>query len=99
MHLLEGEPMKACAYVVGPPDGPGAALRDMAKGLGFPCIYVAGLQALPMHHEPLDEAARLIYVAMTRATRELVLSTHGPSPIVERVRASLTAVAREFAEA
>jgi ATP-dependent exoDNAse (exonuclease V) beta subunit len=45
----------------------------------------------------MDEALRLLYVAMTRATRELVLSTHGRSPVVERVRQALQAVAAQFA--
>jgi superfamily I DNA/RNA helicase len=70
-----------------------------AKGLEFPLVFVAGLQALPMKGEPLDDAARLLYVAMTRATHELVLAAHGSSPIVERVRASLAEVARRFAAA
>jgi hypothetical protein len=30
--------MKASAFVVGPPDGPGAAVMDMAKGLGFASV-------------------------------------------------------------
>lgn len=30
-----GDAMRAYAYVVGPEDGPGAALMDMARGLGF----------------------------------------------------------------
>lgn len=30
--------MRACAFVVGPPDGPGAALTDLAHGLGFATI-------------------------------------------------------------
>ena len=30
--------MKACAYVIGPPDGPGAALRDVASRLGFETV-------------------------------------------------------------
>jgi CheY-like chemotaxis protein len=30
--------MKACAYVVGPSDGPGAALLDMGRELGFPVV-------------------------------------------------------------
>ncbi len=34
--------MKACAYVVGPPDGPGAALMDMARGLGFEAVLPYG---------------------------------------------------------
>ncbi len=68
-----------------------------AKGLEFPLVFVAGLQAMPLKDEPLDDAARLLYVAMTRATHELVLTTHGSSPIVQRVRASLADVARRFA--
>ena len=68
-----------------------------AKGLEFPLVFVAGLQALPMRDESLDEAVRLLYVAMTRATQALVLSAHGRSLVVDRVRHSLAAVARQFA--
>ena len=67
-----------------------------AKGLEFPFVFVAGLQSLPLGDEPLEDAVRLLYVAMTRATRELVLSAHGPSPLVQRVRDALAAVARQF---
>jgi hypothetical protein len=67
-----------------------------AKGLEFALVFVCGLQALPMSGETLDEAARLLCVAMTRATRELVLSGHGSSPMVQRVRAALRAMAQEF---
>ena len=78
---------------------PGVKLLTLhsAKGLEFPLVAVAGLQALPFKGEPMDEALRLLYVAMTRATRELVLSTHGRSPVVERVRQALQAVAAQFA--
>jgi superfamily I DNA/RNA helicase len=68
-----------------------------AKGLEFPLVLVAGLQTLPMKGESAEDAARLLYVSMTRATHELVLSAHGTSPIVERVRNSLADVARRFA--
>jgi superfamily I DNA/RNA helicase len=70
-----------------------------AKGLEFPLVFVAGLQALPMRDETVEDAARLLYVAMTRATHELVLSAHGRSPIVERVRTALFDVGRRFARA
>ena len=30
--------MKAAAYVVGPLDGPGAALRDLAQRLGYSTV-------------------------------------------------------------
>ena len=52
-----------------------------------------------MRDESLEEAVRLLYVAMTRSTRELVLAAHGGSPIVERVRKSLAAVSAGFAAA
>jgi hypothetical protein len=68
-----------------------------AKGLEFALVCVAGLHMLPLHDEALDDAVRLLYVAMTRATRELVLSAHGPGPVVDRVRVALATVARQFA--
>jgi Nuclease-related domain/UvrD-like helicase C-terminal domain/AAA domain len=61
-----------------------------AKGLEFALVLVAGLQALPWRGESLDDAARLLYVAMTRATHALVLSACGASPIVERVQRALS---------
>ena len=67
-----------------------------AKGLEFPRVFVAGLQSLPMQGESLDDAARLLYVAMTRATDALVLSAHGRSAVVDRVRRALVDVARQF---
>lgn len=70
-----------------------------AKGLEFPLVFVAGLQALPMKDESMEDAARLLYVAMTRATHELVLSAHGSSPIVERVKSSMKDVRSRFAAA
>jgi superfamily I DNA/RNA helicase len=72
-----------------------------AKGLEFAHVFVAGLQALPMGGESVDDAARLLYVAMTRATRSLVLSAvqsaSGGSALVRRVRTALDDVARQFA--
>jgi superfamily I DNA/RNA helicase len=68
----------------------------IAKGLKLLRVFVAGLQALPLRDESLEDAARLLYVAMTRATRELVLSAHGTSPMVERVQTSLESVTRRF---
>lgn len=69
-----------------------------AKGLEFPLVCVIGLQALPFKDEPMDEEARLLYVAMTRATQRLVLSSTGGSPMVDRVKNSLEAVAAQFAQ-
>ncbi len=70
-----------------------------SKGLEFPCVFFAGLQALPFRGEPLDEEVRLLYVGMTRATHELVFSAHGGSPMVDKVRESIAVVASQFSEA
>ena len=70
-----------------------------SKGLEFPCVFIAGLQALPFRGEPMDEELRLLYVGMTRATHELVLSAHGRSAMVEKVRESIGVVAHQFREA
>ena len=67
-----------------------------AKGLEFSHVFVAGLQALPLEGESADEALRLLYVGMTRATAELVLSAHGDSSVVRQVRQALAAVTRQF---
>jgi ATP-dependent exoDNAse (exonuclease V) beta subunit len=59
-------------------------------------VVVAGLQAMPMRSEAMDEELRLLYVAMTRATDELLLSTHGDSVMVQRVRDALAVVKDEL---
>ncbi len=70
-----------------------------AKGLEFRLVFVVALHCLPMRGEPLAEALRLLYVAMTRATHELVLSAHGESPVVQQVHEALAAVQQQFAAA
>jgi hypothetical protein len=68
-----------------------------AKGLEFPWVAVAGVQALPLKGDTPEAALRLLYVAMTRATQQLVLSAHGePTALVLRVEQALAAVARRF---
>lgn len=63
-----------------------------AKGLEFPKVFVSGLQAMPMRDDTLEDATRLLYVAMTRATHELTLSACGDSAIVQRIKASIEQV-------
>jgi superfamily I DNA/RNA helicase len=70
-----------------------------AKGLEFPLVFVTGLQSMPMGRETHEEAVRLLYVAMTRATHELILSASGSGAMVQRVRVALAEVARGFAAA
>lgn len=67
-----------------------------AKGLEFPLVFIAGLDTMPFMNEPMEEEVRLLYVGMTRATHELVLSAAGSSAMVQRVKNSLEAVAHQF---
>jgi superfamily I DNA/RNA helicase len=62
-------------------------------------VAIAGLQALPLRSDSEDDALRLLYVAMTRSTGRLLLSTCASTPLVERVAGALDEVARRFAEA
>lgn len=55
------------------------------KGLEFPAVAVLGIGDLPWKTQTLEEAARLLYVAMTRATHALLISHSKPSTLVERL--------------
>ncbi|MEX1166039.1 MAG: 3'-5' exonuclease [Hydrogenophaga sp.] len=70
-----------------------------AKGLEFALVFVACLDVLPFRGEAMEEEVRLLYVGMTRATHELVLSAAGDSAMVQRVENALEAVAAQFAGA
>lgn len=52
-----------------------------SKGLEFPLVCIPGLGAASKHDEDLRDEARLVYVAMTRSTQELVM-THGESSVL-----------------
>lgn len=80
-----------------------------AKGLEFPAVFVAGLRAgeLPLQrpNRPADlaEERRLLYVGMTRAREELILTVGGdPSPFLadlpERVVREASAARQRNAE-
>jgi superfamily I DNA/RNA helicase len=47
-----------------------------SKGLEFPLIIIAGLGFMPSADQDELNEAKLLYVAMTRATEKLVLATH-----------------------
>lgn len=55
-----------------------------SKGLQFRVVIISGLGFWPYHAEA--EEARLLYVGMTRATHELVMTSCKPSLFSERVR-------------
>ena len=61
-----------------------------SKGLEFPAVFVAGLTEgtlpleMPGRPADLEEERRLLYVGMTRAREELILSAGGgPSPSLD----------------
>jgi superfamily I DNA/RNA helicase len=66
----------------GAPGESGVKLITMhsSKGLEFPLVCIPGLGA-PGKDDDLQDEARLVYVAMTRATQELVM-THGASSVL-----------------
>ena len=56
-----------------------------AKGLEFPCVGVGGLGAVGRHGEETEDCVRLVYVAVTRATHEVMLTYSQPSAVVARL--------------
>jgi hypothetical protein len=56
-----------------------------AKGLEFPCVGVGGLGAVGRHGEETEDCVRLVYVAVTRATHEVMLTYSQDSAVVERL--------------
>lgn len=60
-----------------------------SKGLEFPLVCIPGVGAAYAHDEQPEDVARLLYVAMTRATHELVM-THGEESVfVEKMRRAM----------
>ena len=57
----------------------------VSKGLEFPVVALPGVGHMPAPGEDEKEAARVFYVAATRATQRLVLTTSGTSGFGERL--------------
>jgi len=63
-----------------------------SKGLEFPIVLIPGLGFMPTQNiSPLEEA-RVLYVAMTRAIDQLVMTANQRSSFVNRVAAALRKV-------
>jgi superfamily I DNA/RNA helicase len=56
-----------------------------SKGLEFPVVCVPGLGYMPYEDQSMLEEARLMYVAMTRAIDQLILTSHRQSVFTERL--------------
>ena len=70
-----------------------------SKGLEFPLVIIPGLGSLPKPGKNEAEEARLLYVAMTRATERLVLIHHEDSIFSQRIRNSINDVQQQLANA
>lgn len=56
-----------------------------SKGLEFPMVVIAGLGFMPMKNVDVVSEAKLLYVAMTRSTEKLLLTTHSNTEFIERL--------------
>ena len=67
-----------------------------SKGLEFPVVVIPGLGQMPSTGEDESHEARLLYVAMTRATERLLLIHHEDSIFSKRIRASINDVSAQL---
>jgi hypothetical protein len=68
-----------------------------SKGLEFPFVIIPGIGGLPKEGQSEADEARLLYVAMTRATERLLLIHHEDSVFSARIRASINDVTAQLA--
>lgn len=57
-----------------------------SKGLEFPVVVICGLGYLPNEQADPTAEAKLLYVAMTRATEKLVVTSHQESEFFNRLK-------------
>ena len=69
-----------------------------SKGLEFPLVIIPGLGSLPKPGKDEADEARLLYVAMTRATERLVMIHHEDSIFSQRIRNSINEVQGQLME-
>src|SRR5450432_1893554 len=55
-----------------------------SKGLEFPYVIIPGIGQMPRSGENVSDEARLLYIAMTRATHHLLLTVSGDSEFARR---------------
>lgn len=58
----------------------------VSKGLEFPVVALPGVGHMPAPGEDEKDAARVFYVAATRATQRLVIGTSGTSNFCSRLQ-------------
>jgi hypothetical protein len=70
-----------------------------SKGLEFPFVIIPGIGGLPKEGQSEADEARLLYVAMTRATEYLLLIHHDDSVFSKRIRDSINEVQGQLSSA
>jgi superfamily I DNA/RNA helicase len=58
----------------------------VSKGLEFPVVALPGVGHMPAKGEDEQEAARVFYVAATRATQRLAITASGEAGFGQRLR-------------
>jgi superfamily I DNA/RNA helicase len=61
-----------------------------SKGLEFPVVCIPGIGYMPNQHSKPEEEARLLYVGMTRAIDQLILSCDRSSQFTNRLETVLS---------
>ena len=59
-------------------------MNDLRKGLKLPVVALPGVGHMPAAGDDEKEAARVFYVAATRATQRLVMGLEGDSRLAPR---------------
>ena len=67
----------------------------VSKGLEFPVVALPGVGHMPAPGEDEKEAARVYYVAATRATQRLLVTASGDSGFIEKLESTLRVTMRE----
>jgi len=57
-----------------------------SKGLEFPVVAIPGIGLMPDKDAAVEDEARLLYVAMTRATSQLIMSCDRESVFTKRLQ-------------
>lgn len=75
-------------------DGIGVHVMTMhrSKGLEFPLVCIFEVGNRNVCYEDIDKEAQLLYVAMTRATRNLVMTCHSSSHFAPQLTDAISAV-------
>lgn len=63
-----------------------------SKGLEFPIVFLPGLDALPNKRQDPAAEAKLLYVAMTRATQQLHMTHRSKSVFTDRIQSAMASV-------